>query len=315
MKDKIDNRLILMISSPSGFKYYNISAIFKDIFIYAFVFICTLLFFIFMVIFIFVNEIEDINKNYFVTHQNYEKLLIEHEELNQNIASKYEEVVLVTDKLEDLEDVVGINAKDNYDLQNRVEVASITGLQKVFIMKFVPNGYPMNKFSRISSPYGYRIHPISGLYEFHTGIDLAAKTGSDVHATADGVVDLASYEWNGGYGALIKVDHSFGFKTYYAHLDKLLVKKGDFIRRGQVIAHSGNTGISSGPHLHYEVRFLGSHLNPKNFIDWNLKNFGKIFEKERNVAWQSLVTTINSLMEQIPEEQRLSQREASLKGS
>lgn len=213
-----------------------------------------------------------------------------------------------------LEGIVGIN-NSGYGLQNRVESASITGLQKLFIMKFVPNGYPIKEYTRISSPYGYRIHPITNTRELHTGTDLACSIDTPVYATSDGVVDFAKDGWNGGYGTMVKLDHSFGFKTYYAHLNSIVVNRGDFVKKGELIAYSGNSGISSGPHLHYEVRFLGSHINSKNFMEWGMNNFNKIFDKEKNVAWQSLLMTINNLMHQIPTEQRLSHQGRDLKGS
>lgn len=311
------DRLILMISSPYGYRYYNISSVFKNILVYFLVFICSILFFIVIVLYSFASEINAIENRYSYVRNNYNALLDKHDDLSKQILSKQEEALIISDKIEDLESIIGIK-NTNYGLKSRVESASITGLQKIFIMKFVPNGYPLhssNNNIRISSPYGYRIHPITQFREFHTGTDMPSKMGSPVYATADGVVEFANLGWNGGYGNIVKINHSFGFKTYYAHLDSIAVERGEFIKKGQVIAYSGNSGNSSGPHLHYEVRFLGSHINSKNFMDWNMGNFGKIFDKEKNVAWQSLLLTINNLMQQIPTEQRLSHQARNLKES
>ncbi|BDQ26357.1 hypothetical protein ASB1_00330 [Helicobacter heilmannii] len=101
-------------------------------------------------------------------------------------------------------------------------------------------------------------------------------------------------EW--GYGRLLKLYHPFGFKTYYAHLKKIVVKNGEFVKKGQLVAYSGSSGMSTGPHLHYEVRFLTKPINPMYFIKWNMKDFDFIFTKERNIAWQSLLTIINNLL-------------------
>lgn len=309
-----DNRLILMISSPYGHRYYNIGYIAKYLIIYCVTFLISFVFFILVTLHLFASEIDIIDAKYKYIQDDYEKLIDTQIALSEQISLKQKETILVTDKIEDLEGLIGIG-KDNldYGLQNRVEIASITGLQKIFIMRFVPNGYPINNYSRISSPYGYRIHPLTGKRELHTGVDLACSIDTPVYATSDGVVDFAKDGWNGGYGIMVKIDHSFGFKTYYAHLNSFVVQRGDFVKKGQLIAYSGNTGISSGPHLHYEVRFLGSHINSKNFMDWSMSNFGKIFNKERNVAWQSLLTTINNLMQQIPMEQRLLHQEQNSK--
>lgn len=309
-----DNRLILMISSPYGARYYNVSLIFKHIIIYFFTFIGSIIFFIFIVLHTLASEIDDIENKYKYIQDSYQALLDKNLSLSKQISAKQEEALLVTDKIEDLEGVIGVSEENsNYGLQSRVEAASITGLQKMFIMKFVPNGSPLESYKRVSSGYGYRIHPLNHSREFHTGIDFASSLNTPVYATADGVVDFAKDGWNGGYGTLVKIDHSFGFKTYFAHLKSFVVKRGDFVKKGQLIAYVGSTGVSTGAHLHYEVRFLGQHINPSNFIDWNMSNFDKIFDKEKNVAWQSLLMTINNLMQQIPTEQRLSQLEQNLK--
>lgn len=115
----------------------------------------------------------------------------------------------------------------------------------------------------ISSYYGYRPHPIYGGTRFHSGIDIAVDSGIDIKAAEDGVVLLA--ETNGGYGLCVIIDHGGGVSTLYGHAQKLLVKKGEEVTRGQVIAKVGSTGVSTGPHLHFEVRVNGATRNP---LDW-----------------------------------------------
>ena len=82
----------------------------------------------------------------------------------------------------------------------------------------------------------------------------------------------------------------YGFQTAYAHLNKILVKSGEIVGKGKIIAEGGNTGNSTGPHLHYEVRYNGTPIQPKNFIDWDSKNFNIIFENERSVPWEYFLT-------------------------
>lgn len=116
----------------------------------------------------------------------------------------------------------------------------------------------------ITSGFGMRKHPIFKVRRFHAGLDFSSRVGTPVYVTGDGVVDLVAS--NGGYGKLIRVDHGFGFKTIYAHLSEYKVSKGDRVKRGDIIALSGNTGISDGPHLHYEVVKNGIKMNPVNFM-------------------------------------------------
>ncbi|ANS76064.1 hypothetical protein AWM70_16970 [Paenibacillus yonginensis] len=118
--------------------------------------------------------------------------------------------------------------------------------------------------ARISSPFGYRIHPITGVKKLHAGVDFAVPIGTDVHAAEGGVVVLA--EWYSGYGNAVIVDHGNNTWTIYGHLSKFKVEKGDTVKRGEVIAESGNTGQSTGPHLHFEVRVNGEPTDPMPFL-------------------------------------------------
>ena len=115
----------------------------------------------------------------------------------------------------------------------------------------VPTGLPLGG-ARLTSGFGYRFHPLSGRYQPHAGVDLAAPTGTPVLATADGVVGTAG--WSGGYGLLVALDHGGDLETRYGHLSGVAVAPGESVKRGQVIGYVGSTGRSTGPHLHYEVR-------------------------------------------------------------
>lgn len=116
----------------------------------------------------------------------------------------------------------------------------------------------------ISSPFGPRIHPIYGIPSFHTGIDIAVPEGTAVRAAAGGVVTFSG--WQEGFGLLVTIDHGNGYETYYGHLSKLLVTAGQSVSAGDVIALSGNTGLSTGPHLHFEVRYLGTPVDPRPLL-------------------------------------------------
>lgn len=115
----------------------------------------------------------------------------------------------------------------------------------------------------VTSPYGYRRNPFGYGYEFHSGVDLKARY-VDVLATGGGVVTYSGY--NNGYGYLIIIDHGYGLMTKYGHNSKLYVKEGDLVSRGDVIARSGNSGRSSGPHVHYEVLLNGETQNPMEYV-------------------------------------------------
>jgi murein DD-endopeptidase MepM/ murein hydrolase activator NlpD len=124
---------------------------------------------------------------------------------------------------------------------------------------------------------------------------MKAPMKTPIYATADAIVEWAAKHKRSGYGNLIILDHSFGFKTYFGHLNKIVVKSGQFIKRGDLIGYTGNSGMSNGPHLHYEVRFVQRALNPFWFVKWNIASYNSIFEKEKNVPCQSLITATTRL--------------------
>ncbi len=125
-----------------------------------------------------------------------------------------------------------------------------------------PLGKPTNGW--ITSGFGMRKSPFSGRRKMHEGLDIASRTGTPIYATADGIVSRS--ETAAGYGKLVVIDHGYGYKTYFGHNSKNLVKVGQRVRRGDKIAEVGNTGSSTGSHVHYEVRRNGVPLNPWKYL-------------------------------------------------
>ncbi|KAF0197887.1 MAG: peptidase M23 [Bacteroidetes bacterium] len=118
---------------------------------------------------------------------------------------------------------------------------------------------------RVGSYFGYRTDPFYKVTKFHEGMDFTATVGTDVYATGDGVVTMVERS-RGGYGNCITINHGFGYETVYAHLSKMNVRRGEKVKRGSVIGHVGNTGKSTSPHLHYEVRKGRIAVDPLNFF-------------------------------------------------
>ena len=124
-----------------------------------------------------------------------------------------------------------------------------------------------------SSPFGMRHHPILNVDRLHAGCDLGAPTGTEIHAAADGTVVIA--EVRGGYGNAVVIDHGHSLATMYGHTSRMLVKPGQLVKRGDVIALVGSTGLSTGPHLHFETRIKGLPIDPEGVVDFNAKvDFG-----------------------------------------
>jgi murein DD-endopeptidase MepM/ murein hydrolase activator NlpD len=152
------------------------------------------------------------------------------------------------------------------------------------MIECIPRIQPLNLSNprvRVSAPFGPRIDPIYRSMGMHEGIDLAGPVGMAVYATGNGRVSIARYDYSTyGYGNVVEIDHGFGYKTRYAHLSIIKVTLGEEVKRGQLIAFSGNTGKSTGPHLHYEVRYKERPVNPINFFsdDISAEEFNKIIE-------------------------------------
>ena len=153
-------------------------------------------------------------------------------------------------------------------------------------LRHVPAIQPISNrdLKRTASGYGYRIDPVYNVRKFHRGMDFACDKKTPIYATADGVVESA--KWMSAYGYTVIIDHGYGFKTLYAHLldKKFLVKSGQKVVRGEQIAWSGNSGKSTGPHLHYEVKVKGQNVNPINyyFMDLDADGYDQMLQMAEN---------------------------------
>ena len=137
---------------------------------------------------------------------------------------------------------------------------------------------------RTASGYGYRIDPVYNVRKFHKGMDFSCDKNTPIYATADGVITSA--KWRSGYGYTVEIDHGYGYRTLYAHLidENFIVKPGQKVVRGEKIALSGNSGKSTGPHLHYEVIHKGEHVNPINyyFMDLDAERYDQMLQMAEN---------------------------------
>lgn len=155
---------------------------------------------------------------------------------------------------------------DELKLQVAESMASVSEIREFLakerdVYRATPHGVPVD--GQLSSGFGMRVHPRYGTRMFHSGIDLSAPRGTPIHATADGIISFSG--WSKGNGNIVVIVHGNGFSTIYAHNTKNLMKVGQTVKRGQEIATIGSTGVSTGPHVHYEIWKNGERLNPKSF--------------------------------------------------
>lgn len=183
-------------------------------------------------------------------------------------------IISTTKKIDQLTKQLYLQSKSFDDIINLTKdkskmLASIPAIQPV----------SNKQLSRMASGYGYRIHPIYKTRKMHAGMDFSAKTGTEIYATGDGVISKVRRSKR-GYGNHVKINHGFGYETLYAHMSKYIVRKGQKVKRGEVIGYVGNTGTSVAPHLHYEVHKDKRKINPVNFYynDLNPEEYEKMIE-------------------------------------
>ncbi len=163
----------------------------------------------------------------------------------------------------DVENAIAAIEKELSARESEIAAVDFLLSRSALSSKQTPTGWPV-KGGWVSSKFGSRMHPISGRKQFHGGVDIPGKAGADVLAVADGVV-IESRK-NGGLGWMVKVDHGDDYTTLYSHNELNLVKVGETVRKGQAIAKLGSTGLSTGPHVHFEVSKKGRRINPVKYL-------------------------------------------------
>lgn len=155
-----------------------------------------------------------------------------------------------------------LSLRSGYQMKSYKEIEDMVK-NKEKLLAAIPAIQPVSNkdLSRVASGFGYRIDPVYKTRRFHAGLDFTAPVGTPIYATADGVVKEAGYN-TGGYGNNVVINHGFGFETLYAHMYKIKARVGQKVKRGEVIGYIGNTGKSTGPHLHYEVHKKGQPVDP-----------------------------------------------------
>ncbi len=266
--------IVITFSNISSSKSYNLSAFIQKFLLYIAMTVLIVLASVFFFLSYLDNKVDEL------TRQN--------EIQKQNIDQKKKEFEKLDDTLEDLKTIVGINTDDMELVIKEATLKNLTTVQKNQMLHIIPSGSPI-KYSVVSSPFGYRKHPIYKAKKFHNGIDLVAPSNTPIYATADGVVKYVQNKNQGGYGRRIIMVHNFGFETAFGHLKRASVKVGDFIKKGALIGFSGNSGRSTGPHLHYEILHAKRLLNPYAFMKWDIENYESLFKNERKVKWDSLI--------------------------
>ncbi len=202
--------------------------------------------------------------------------------------NKYEHL----NKLSDADLIKNVSNKmDMLDRQIYTQIKSFDELKELAgkqkdRLAHIPAIMPISELDlrQMASGYGYRVDPVYGTGKFHEGMDFASDRGTPVYATGDARVESA--KWHSGYGNLIVLDHGYNYTTRYAHLNEMNVTTGQMVKRGDLIGKVGNTGKSTGPHLHYEVRYKGVPQNPVNYYFYDLtpQQYNEMIQRAENAG-------------------------------
>ncbi|MDO6499241.1 M23 family metallopeptidase [Photobacterium sanguinicancri] len=290
-------RIIISVSTINGSKHFHLGMKAQKRVRYAVVATVAASILTVGSIFYLMNEVdfakvkqEELEKRSYTLNEELDVLNQLKDELEHDLDERESKLSSVSDRLGELENLLGVDVDDHAPIESRLDVAAINSAVRVAVLDSLPNGAPV-KNARQSSQYGKRKHPVTGKVRLHAGLDFAVNIGTPIYAPADGVVETVRPS-NKGSGNFIRLQHSFGITSSYSHLSKFAVRGGNFVDKGDLIGYSGNSGLSSGPHLHYEIRFVGRPLNPRPFVDWGMDNFEHIFEKERKIKWVSLINKV-----------------------
>ncbi len=230
---------------------------------------------------------EEISK----TDENIFRLIFETEPARENLkeveSQSYASLLALSDR-----EIVFSNARRLDSMLTKAkdekldyDILRIKSEDRAEMLAYIPAIQPVENadLTRTASGYGYRMHPIYKILKFHSGMDYTAPVGTPVYATGAGRIESATRSRRGA-GNRIVVDHGYGLKTVYAHLNEISVRNGRTVERGDVIGTVGNTGLSSGPHLHYEVLFNEEPVNPVNFyfLELGPKDYYRIISISKN---------------------------------
>ncbi len=233
------------------------------------------------------QEVAQLQERRDAVRAEHDQLMAMNLRLMRTVDEQDSELTYLTNELTEIEALMGVGQDQPASLSERLDTATHTALERMTFLQNVPSGYPLQNRG-VTSDYGWRTHPVHNERRFHTGIDLRAPVGTPVLAPADGVVEHSGYHRQSGFGNLIILNHNFGFRTYFAHLDDMEVEAGEFVRKGDVIGYTGETGVTDGPHLHYEIWHIQRRLDPRPFLEWSLANYDALFAQESAVNWDGL---------------------------
>lgn len=289
----MQDKFVITIADESGSRQFSLPRKAKKIIFSAILILAIVILSCFFLMRFLMQKIDNIILDKNIALSEYRYIRQKNDTLKDEIDQKNRELTLISQKIGELENIVDLKKNIQEVPTEKIDLQELSSSEKALLLSLIPSGEPLNFYSVRNLGF-QKTSSIGANKLSSTGYDYITPDGTPVYASADGVIDLIG-SGKSSYGRLIKITHSFGFSSLYAHLDKSLVKKGDFIQKGQLIGYSGRSGNVSEGTLYYEVRFLGKVLNPAAYVAWNTENFEEIFEDNADIDWKSLVWAIQDM--------------------
>lgn len=280
----IRDKFIISIIDNNGVKQFNVHRFIKKVLFYFVGFFAIVAVVLYFTVRFLADELKGMQGRRDDTIEKYAEVYKENISLRQEVDKSQEQLDEVNKKILDLEDVISmknsiIEAKET----NPFDVNTLNTKQKEMLLKIVPNAKPFN--AKITAEPEFQ----------RRGVIYPLPNDTPILATADGIVDLTRSQDTSGIGKFVKIVHTFGFNSIYGHLSKLSVRRGDVVKKGQIIGYSGKH--NGKPTIFYDIRFLGSEVEMRHFVSWNIDNFDSVIDAPSIVNWDSLLWTFNDMIQ------------------
>ncbi|WP_301057933.1 M23 family metallopeptidase [uncultured Helicobacter sp.] len=274
----MQDKLMISIIDDNGSRQFSVHHLVQKIALIAGVGTLAIVVLYFIAAHFLMSELEVILANNTQVRENFQSIYEKNSELERNIDYKTNEFLKISSKINELENIVNVHQRNHETYHHQdIDLDSLTPLQKDMILKIIPNGNPVDDFASKNFP--------SKSASIYTLVQ-----GTPVYATANGIID--SVRVAGGENHLVKIQHSYGFTSSYGHLGKVVVQKGDFVTKGQVIGYSG-----ANASLYYDLHFIDSALPVANYTDWNNENFTQVIDVNNAIDWKSLVWALDDIIQ------------------
>ncbi|STP12886.1 M23 family peptidase [Helicobacter mustelae] len=293
----MQNKLVITIVDERGSRQFQVHKHIKKIIFFGVLGLLASLIGAFFFLRFLMKSIENVAMEQNIAISEYLYIYQQNENLKDQIQKKTNELDVIHQKIGDLETIIDTqknNQKPHHQFDD-IDLENLSPSQKQMILNLVPNGDPIIEYEdrqRAFSPEGKRAKK----QKQPLGISYTLALKTPIYATSDGVVESIRTGYKKGFGNYVRLNHSFGFSSLYAHLENVVLKRGQFVKKGTLIGYALMSTKEQNPALYYEVSFVGKALDSELYTQWSEKNFNEVLLQDKNIDWKSLVWVIKDIL-------------------